>query len=214
MPLPLLSSAYLPSIEYIALILKQGGAVIDIHETYPKQTYRNRCHIANAAGLTSLVVPVMKPDGNHTVTGDIGISYHLQWNRTHWRSIEAAYNSSPFFLYYRDAIEPLYKEHFSKLARMNISFLNIILKLLKVKVSVGFSANYYFNTQGQDDLRLELHPKKPPYLCELSEFPEYTQVFGQENGFIPNLSIIDLLFNLGPDAKDYLEIVAGKFPEN
>jgi len=211
MSLPLLSTSYLPSIEYFALILRHEGAIIDIHETFAKQTYRNRCHIATAWGMLGLVVPVLKPNGNHTVTGDIGISYHLPWNRTHWRSIEAAYNSSPFFRYYRDAFEPLYNRHFHKLAEMNTTFLNTIISLLKIKATITLSDYYHFNAPGQADFRIKLHPKRPPFLCKLSDFPEYMQVFGQENGFIPNLSIIDLLFTLGPDAKDYLEKVSATF---
>ncbi|MEI6750644.1 MAG: WbqC family protein [Bacteroidales bacterium] len=205
MSLPLLSTAYLPSIEYIAIMLRYGGAVIEIHETFPKQTYRNRCHIATSAGLLAMVIPVYKPNGNHTSTKEICISYHLPWNRSHWRSIEAAYNSSPFFLYYRDAFEPLYKQHFDKLAKMNIAFLETILNLLKIDVSLTFSDSYCSSVPHLTDLRLEVHPKKPPFLLKLSDFPKYTQVFENENGFLPNLSIIDLLFNIGPDAKYYLE---------
>lgn len=211
MSLPLLAVAYLPSIEYMAMLLKHGGAVIDIHETYPKQTYRNRCHIASSGGLLALVVPVLKPNGNHTKTGEIEISYHLPWNRTHWRSIEAAYNSSPFFLYYRDAFESLYNSRFVSLVEMNTAFLNSILSLMKINIPIKFSDSYYFSTPGEVDLRIAVHPKKKPVYCTLSGFPEYTQVFGEENGFIPNLSIIDLLFNLGPDAKDYLEKLSNTF---
>ena len=205
MSLPLLSTAYLPSIEYIAILLRYGGAVIEIHETFPKQTYRNRCHIANSSGLLPLVIPVNKPNGNHTSTEDICISYHLPWNRTHWRSIEAAYNSSPFFLYYRDAFEPLYKQHFDRLAEMNIAFLETILNLLKIDVSLSSSDSYCSSFPGLTDLRSEIHPKKPPFNLKLSDFSKYAQVFENENGFLPNLSIIDLLFNIGPEAKYYLE---------
>ena len=211
MPLPLLSTAYLPSIEYTAMVIKHGGAVIDIHETFAKQTYRNRCHIATSGGLLALVVPVVRPNGNHTSTGETGISYHLPWNRSHWRSIEAAYNSSPYFLYYRDAFEPIFSRHHFSLAEMNNQFLKTIFSLLKLKTTITFSDSYLFISSNETDLRLELHPKKLPFLCKLSDFPEYTQVFGPENGFIPNLSIIDLLFNLGPEAKDYLEKVSHLF---
>jgi hypothetical protein len=209
--LPLLSTAYLPSIEYIAFLLHNGGAVIEIHETFPKQTYRNRAHIATSGGLLALVVPVIKPNGNHTSTGEIGISHHLLWNRTHWRSIESAYNSSPFFLYYRDEFETLYNQQFNNLAEMNFSFLNIIIKMLKFDVALSFSDSYQSFDSGLTDMRQKIHPKKPPYLCKLSAFSRYTQVFDKENGFIPNLSIIDLLFNLGPEATDYLKSLAKVF---
>jgi hypothetical protein len=208
MALPLLATAYLPSIEYMAILLKYHGAVIELHETYTKQTYRNRSHIATAAGLHDLVVPVIKPNGNHTSTGEIGISYHLPWNRTHWRSIEAAYNSSPFFLYYRDTFESLFNKQHKNLIEMNSLFLHTILKLLKLDCTIIFSESYLPVIPGQVDLRIEVNPKKPSFLSNLSGFPEYTQVFGEENGFISNLSILDLLYNMGPEAIDYLKRVS------
>jgi hypothetical protein len=211
MPLPLLATAYLPPVEYVALIQQQGGAIIEVCETYRKQTYRNRCHIATPGGILPLIVPVLKPNGNHTITNETGISYHVPWHRTHWRSIESAYNSSPFFLYYRDAFEPLYNRHYSRLVEMNNAFMNTIAELLRIKVSISFTDSYLFTQKSQTDLRSELNPKNPPVLCELSDFPLYNQVFGQEHGFLPNLSIIDLLFNLGPDSHNYLERVAAAF---
>jgi hypothetical protein len=208
MELPLLATAYLPSIEYMAILMKRRGAVIEIHETFTKQTYRNRSHIATTSGLLALVVPIIKPNGNHTSTGEIVISYHLPWNRTHWRSIEAAYNSSPFFLYYRDTFEPLFNKQHKSLIEMNSLFLNTILKLLKLDCTITYSTTYLPAIHDQSDLRNVLHPKKQPFFCKLSEFPKYTQVFGEEAGFIPNLSIIDLLFNMGPEARNYLKSTA------
>lgn len=205
MPSLLLSTSYLPPVEYFAFIMRNGAATIEVQETYPKQTYRNRCHIATSGGLLALTVPVIKTNGNHTRTDEATISYHLPWNRTHWRSMEAAYNTSPYFLYYRDALEPIYYQHFSKLIDLNMRFLETMLDLLKIQVPVSFSTTYIPHESAKDDFRFDIHPKKPPCLCPAIKFPHYTQVFDEQWGFLPNLSIVDLLFNMGPDAHDYLQ---------
>ena len=205
MPSLLLATSYLPPIEYFALILHNGGAMIEVQETYPKQTYRNRCHIATSEGLLALTIPVVKTNGNHTCTGEAAVSYHIPWNRTHWRSLEAAYNSSPYFLYYRDALEPLYYLHYERLIDLNTRFLITMLDILKIRVPITFSTTYTAHESGETDFRFDMHPKKPPCLCPPSEFPRYTQVFDEQWGFLPNLSIIDLLFNMGPDANAYLK---------
>ena len=98
----ILSTAYLPPIEYFAMILQSGAWKIENHEHYIKQSYRNRCNIITANGLLNLSIPVNKTDGNHTFIHDIRISYLSNWQSNHWRAIESAYNKSPFFLYYRD----------------------------------------------------------------------------------------------------------------
>jgi hypothetical protein len=211
MPSLLLASSYLPPIEYFALIIHNGGATIEVQETYPKQTYRNRCHIATPEGLLALTIPVIKTNGNRTRTDEAAISYHLPWNRTHWRSLEAAYNSSPYFLYYRDALEPLYALHFDRLVDLNTRYMETMLSILKIRVPVTFSTDYTPQKPAGTDFRFDIHPKKPPCLCHADEFPRYTQVFGQQCGFLPNLSIIDLLFNTGPDAHEYLEQFAFNF---
>jgi hypothetical protein len=208
MPAPLLATSYLPPVEYFALMMHHGGATIEIQETYPKQTYRNRCHIATAGGLLALTVPVVKTNGNRTRTDEAAVSYHLPWNRTHWRSLEGAYNTSPYFLYYRDALEPLYNVHYDRLIDLNTRFLETMLDILKIQVPISYSLSYAPQEPTGTDFRFDIHPKKKTCLCPESEFPRYTQVFDQQWGFLPNLSIVDLLFNLGPDAHSYLKLFA------
>ena len=210
LPSLLLATAYLPPIEYFAIILKKGGATVEMQETYPKQTYRNRCHIATSGGLLALTVPIIKTNGNQTRTDEAVVSYHLPWNRTHWRSLEAAYNTSPYFLYYRDALEPLYFQHYEKLLDLNAGFLDTMLGILKMNTPVTFSTSYAPQESTGTDFRFDIHPKKPTRICPESEFPRYTQVFDEQWGFLPNLSIVDLLFNLGPDARIYLEQLASR----
>lgn len=205
MPALLLATSYLPPIEYFAIIMHNGGVTIEMQETYLKQTYRNRCHIATSGGLLSLTVPVVKTNGNHTRSDEATISYHLPWNRTHWRSLEAAYNSSPYFLYYRDALEPLYCQHFEMLIDLNMRFLETLLAILKIQVPITFTTSYAPHDASGTDFRFDIHPKKPTCFCPASEYPRYSQVFDDQWGFLPNLSILDLLFNMGPDTSSYLK---------
>ncbi len=98
----LLTTAYFPPVGYMAEVLRADTVVIEVHETYPKQTCRNHCVIQGPNGRQTLSIPVTRINGNHTKTRDILISTHEPWQKTHWRSIQTAYNNSPFFLYYLD----------------------------------------------------------------------------------------------------------------
>ena len=101
----LFSTAYFPPISYVAAMLDKQVVVVEQYETFPKQTYRNRAVVATANGLLSLTVPVVRINGNHTYTKDMAICYNENWAVKHWRAIESAYNSSPYFLYYKDEVE-------------------------------------------------------------------------------------------------------------
>ena len=198
----LLSTAYLPPIEYFAIILQSGVWKIENHEHYIKQSYRNRCNIITANGLLNLSIPVNKVDGNHTLTKDIRISYLSNWQSNHWRAIESAYNKSPFFLYYRDDLEKFYKQSYELLIDYNTELLKFILKKLGISTEINFTEDFLPINQSENDERYSIHPK-------LSKgnviYPHYYQVFEEKHGFIPNVSIVDLLFNEGPESKYYLE---------
>jgi len=198
----LLSTAYLPPIEYFAFILQSGVCKIENHEHYIKQSYRNRCNIITANGLLNLSIPVNKVDGNHTLIKDIRISYLSNWQSNHWRAIESAYNKSPFFLYYRDELEKFYKQSYELLIDYNTELLRFILKKLGISSVINFTDDFLPIDQSENDERYSIHPK-------LSKgnviYPHYYQVFEEKNGFIPNVSIVDLLFNEGPESKYYLE---------
>lgn len=198
-------TAYLPPIEYFVMILKEEKIVIEKHETYPKQTYRNRCNIFQANGLLSLIIPVSKPNGNRTLTKDIQISNTESWQRNHWRAIESAYNKSPFFLYYCDDLIHYYQNPVSSLIDFNTEILFYVLNKFGLKhIDISFSEEYQKNDTIQNDYRGFFHPKKK---LQTLKFPLYHQVFEYKYGFLPNLSVLDLLFNIGPQAKDYIEEV-------
>ena len=200
----LLSTAYLPLVSWMAVAFQSGSIGIEIHETYPKQTFRNRCNIATSSGILSLTVPVNRINGNHTKTADMAIDNSTNWQHLHWQSIITAYNKSPYFLYYRDLFEPVYHKQHKLLIDLNQELLAILIKSLK-KDSVLFSLTTQYTTDPPYiDLRNSFHPKNKPYQINTCELPRYIQVFEEKHGFIPDLSIIDLLFNLGPDAIQYL----------
>ena len=203
----LLSTAYLPTIEYILQCIRSQKVLIEQYETYQKQTYRNRCIIATANGLLHLSIPIKKPNGNHTITRDIEIDNGTRWNQVHWRAIASAYTHSPFYIHYQELFADVYKQPTKYLTDFNTQLLTIIFKILKTELSLSFTSEYRNLPDGLIDLRNAIHPKQEKdYPGKPLVFAEYTQTFSNKYAFIPNLSIIDLIFNEGPDAVDYLAI--------
>ncbi len=198
----LLPIAYLPPIDWFIYFLFGEKILIEQHETYRKQTYRNRCEIATANGKLSLTIPVIKVHGNHTKTKDIIVSNHQNWQIQHWRALVAAYANSPFFMYYRDDIEHFYFDEVDHLMVFNLAFLEKIMELTGIKKAFELTHEFKVNPDGLIDLRSEITPKTAN--SQLS-IPEYYQTFQEKNGFMPALSIIDLLFNIGPETIDFLK---------
>jgi hypothetical protein len=194
------STAYLPPVEYFHHLNKYQTIQLEIFENYIKQTYRNRCCIYSANGKLTLSVPVKKIDGNYTKVKDIEIDYSQPWQKLHWRAIESAYNSSPFFLYYRDDLEPYYKKKFKFLIELNTEMLVMLCNQIKIKTDILFSEKYVESSSNIIDLRNSFSPKKQSGMTQ----KKYKQVFDDKFGFIPNLSIIDLLFNEGKFSSELL----------
>jgi hypothetical protein len=200
----LLPTAYFPPVSYFVYLIKSSNALMEQMETYPRQTYRNRCEIMTSAGRLNLVIPVSRHAGNHTLTRDIEISYREPWNRHHWKSITTAYRSSPYFNYYADIIQPLFESKETSLLIHNLWILSIISKILKIKVSTGFTEDYIKQPEAMIDLRGAMKPGRQQ---QSLSFPAYPQVFRHISGFEADLSILDLLFNLGPETGKYLEMM-------
>ncbi len=200
----ILSLLYLPPIEYFAWILNADSYKLELHENYFKQTYRNRCHIYTANGLLALSIPVHKTTGNHTLISDIEISYMDNWQINHWRAIESAYNKSPFFLYYQDDLKKFYTKTWKYLYEFNTALTECLLKKLKLNSIVNFTESFVPIIDIEKDLRYCIHPKEE---SKHIVFPKYYQVFESKHNFIPNLSIIDLLFNEGPESLQYLQSI-------
>lgn len=197
----LLATAYMPSVGYMAEVIRAEEILIEAFETYTKQTCRNHCVIFGPNGRHTLSIPVIKPNGNRTLTRDVQVSTHQPWQKIHWRSMETAYNNSPFFLYYQDDIAPFYEKSYRFLADLNMEILHVLLRLLRTSRQARFTDNYQDSPAYCRDLRAKYGAKNDQHM---TVYPHYTQVFESRHGFIPGLSILDLIFNLGPEAPFYL----------
>lgn len=196
---------------YFTLLLRHN-CVIDLHENYPKQTWRNRYDLINAHGLQALTIPVQSQKGLKISTAEITIDNQLAWQRTHLRTIQAAYGSSPFYEHYIELLEPLFLKHFERLSDFNQEALNLIIEAINPKLSIQYSKHYLTVTENHTDLR----PFFKPSQFNQIKYPEivYLQTFADRLGFIANLSILDMLFNCGPDSArliNYLELEAAHF---
>jgi hypothetical protein len=194
----LFTTAYFPSISFMTRFLAEKEPIIEIWETYHKQTYRNRCRVMTANGVESLSVPVVKTNGNHTMTKDVIISPIEPWQHIHSRCLESAYKASPYFDHYYDYLKPIFEDHFERLIDLNDATLMAVLKILKVKKDIVHTTDYVHKTE--NDFREVFSPKNIP---KSSSFPAYYQVFNTKFPFTPDLSVLDLIFNEGPEAVDY-----------
>ncbi len=198
----LLSSAYLAPIDYYQEIAQYENIIIEQYDHFEKQTYRNRCRILTSNQVMDLIVPIIRPTEKAPLK-DIRISYTEEWQQTHWRAIESAYNNSPFFEYYKEDYEPFFTRKTEFLIDLNQGLLEKSLELIRMNKKISLSEVYKRKDElgDTDDKRRCFHPKQTtPY-----QGKPYYQVFDQKFGFQPNLSIIDMLFNLGPESILYLK---------
>ena len=192
---------YLPPVDYfVQLNTYKPDILIEREEHFPKQTYRNRANIYSPDGVLALVVPVIKGSKNHTKVKDVKISYDFMWQRLHWQSLQACYRRSAYFEFYEDDFAPFYEKQITYLFDYNQEFLNLLLKLTKIKTELNYTNEYQAEYPNLHDFRFSIHPKKE---SEMQQKP-YFQVFEDRWGFMKNLSIIDLLFNQGPQTVNYL----------
>ena len=201
---PLVATAYLPPTSLMALLAQNPTAQIEACESYPKQTYRNRATIATGGGLLDLTVPVVYTHGNHTPTSQMGIDYSRCWPTTHLRTLDAAYSASPYYQYYRDELESLIAARYGTLMELNSALLQFLLKKMKIDCRLRLTTDFERPTGASHDWRQLISPKRP---LKGFQFEPYTQVFADRMPFVPNLSAIDLLCNLGPDSGRYLRHV-------
>lgn len=194
----LFSTAYLPPVSYVSALVNAGNVEVEQWEHYQKQSYRNRCHIAAANGLMALSIPVERTGTEKKCMKDVRVSEHDDWQRQHWKSIVSAYNTTPFFEYYEDDFAPFFHQKWDFLLDFNMALLEKVLELLDVRKSIGFTAGYVADYHKKVvDLRGQFHPKHD---CGFTIRPYY-QVFQEKYGFLPDLSIVDLLFNMGNEAQ-------------
>ena len=199
----LLSSAYLPPVSFFTAINSGGDVLIEQYDNYYKQTYRNRCRIATSAGVQTLTIPVVKSDSPKQLMKDVRISDHGEWRRQHWNALESAYMNSPFFMYYQDDFRPFYEKKYEFLIDFNTELTLRIMELAGIKKDLRMTGSYgktESGYQGISDYRGLIEPGKG----EPANPKSYWQVFKQKYGFLPNLSAVDLLFNMGPEFPFYI----------
>jgi hypothetical protein len=200
----ILSTAYMGPVQYFTKFILYSKIYIEQHETYLKQSFRNRCYICGTNGRMTLIIPVKKPY-NSTKIKDILIDYDTHWQRIHWNSIVSAYRSSPFFEFYEDDLKGFYVNKEKTLLDFNQKILQLLLGLLEIDRETNLTESFQRKYAHETDFRLSINPKKRLAVKDDRFVPyRYNQVFIEKHGFITDLSIIDLLFNEGPNAKEIL----------
>jgi hypothetical protein len=187
----LLSTAYLPNVQYLSSVIHHDHVVIEKHENFVKQTFRNRCDIVTANGTLSLSIPLVKQADKELIFNK-KISYAEDWQKQHWRTIVSAYKNSPYFEFFEDEFRPFYETQFEYLLDYNTQLLNVILNILRVKKQIDFSTDFELNPLKIADRRGLSEIKNNSILLN-----PYYQVFADKFGFISNMSCLDALFNIG-----------------
>ncbi len=193
--------AYFPNIITFAMIV-QNDVIWEEHDNFQKQTYRNRCYIATDQGKHMLNIPIRHVGGKEgrQKYNAVEVDNSVNWQKLHWRTLETAYRTSPFFEFYEDDLKPLFEEPASLLYDFNLKTIAIIGECLGIKTSMERNVSFEKNPKEFIDSRFLVDAKKSPMIA----VDEYAQVFGERNGFIGNLSILDLLFNEGTNTLTFL----------
>lgn len=196
----LVSTAYLPPVEYFSLISKADEVLVEVQENYLKQSYRNRCYILSVHGPQLLSVPVYQGSQHKTPLKEIRIDYSKRWQQVHLRAITASYNSSPYFQFYFENLERIISGKTDFLIDLNMKLTEAILDMLKLSIKLTPTSEFDPVGKTDNDFRYKISPKKKSHFT----VREYMQVFNAGNHFVQGLSIIDLIFNMGPESADYL----------
>lgn len=197
----LLHPTYFPNIAHFVALIKSKEVVFEVCDNYQKQTYRNRSDIYSANGKLLLSVPVSYTQKLRQKTKDVLISSVDDWQSKHLKSFDSAYRMSPFYEFYIDDLMPIFKTEFKYLLDLNLKCFELLTKALELEISTRLSEDFTKPDNSSYDFRNLVNTKKN----NAFQFNKYTQVFTKKHGYITNLSILDLLFNEGPNAINYLE---------
>lgn len=196
----LLLPTYFPSISQYVAMANASEIVLETHDNFQKQTNRNRMYIYSPNGLQLLNIPIKHSKQSHQKTKDIQIENAFDWQKQHFKSLEAAYRSSPFFEYFEDTIHPIFQKKHQFLLDLNIETLEIINSCMRINFTFNKTEEYWHSSPIENDFRSLADGKK-----DQNSFDEYPQVFQEKKGFLNNLSVLDLLFNEGKFALEYLK---------
>lgn len=192
--------SYFPSISHFAAIAKADIVTFEMEDNFQKQTNRNRMYIYSPNGLQLLNVPIKHSKDKHQRIKEVKIENDFDWQKQHFKSLEAAYRTSPFFEYFEDDFVPVFQKKHTFLMDLNLETMSIVSKCLKLEFDYDETLEYFHQIEDKIDYRYLINGKK-----DTSVFEPYTQVFGEKHGYLNNLSILDLLFNEGRYALDYLK---------
>lgn len=196
----LLLPTYFPSISNFSAIAKADTVVFEVEDNFQKQTNRNRTYIYSPNGIQMLNIPIKHSKEKHQRTKEVKLETAFDWQKQHFKSLEAAYRTSPFFEYFEDTLLPIFTKKHTFLMDLNFETIEIISKCLNMKLEYEKTTEYFHEVTDSLDFRYLANGKK-----DVTNFNPYTQVFGEKHGFKNNLSVLDLLFNEGRFALDYLK---------
>lgn len=196
----LLYPTYFPSISHFVAMANADSITFETEDNFQKQTNRNRTYIYSPNGVQLLNIPIKHSGNKHQKTKDVQLETAFDWQKQHFKSLEAAYRSSPFFEYFEDSFMPIFEKKHTFLMDLNFETMAIVSKCLGLDFKYEKTAEYFHEVPDYKDFRYLANGKK-----DAAEFEEYTQVFGDKCGYLNNLSILDLLCNEGRFALDYLK---------
>ncbi|WP_396150682.1 WbqC family protein [Flavobacterium sp.] len=196
----LVHPTYFPSISHYAAMVQAEQVVFEMEDNFQKQTNRNRMYIYSPNGIQLLNIPVKHSKVAHQKYKDVKIEPEFNWQKQHFKSLEAAYRTSPFFEYFEDDIALVFQKKYTFLMDLNWEVFELLNQCLGISISPEKTVEYFHEVSDCKDFRLLANGKKDSTQCE-----PYTQVFDEKHGFINNLSVLDLLFNEGRYAIDYLK---------
>jgi len=197
----LIHPTYFPNVAHFVAMLKADHIIFEHCDNFQKQTYRNRTYIFDANGKLLLSIPVHHTQKNRQLYRDVKVSNKEHWQSIHWKALLSAYSTSPFFEFYKDELIHLFEVPISNLMSFNIKTIKTIFECLQLDFNYTFTSTYEASHKDLVDCRTLVNCKKE----QPHDFESYTQVFSYKHGFLQNLSILDLLFNEGPNAVDYLK---------
>ena len=203
----LLELHYLPSIQYVSKLLQYPKVMLEQHENYSKGSYRNRCHLASSMGLLRLSLPLAGGKNQQQPIREVKLKYDEPWQNQHWTAIKSAYGKSPYLEHYEHLFLPIFQKKYEFLWDWNWDLLQVILEIISLGKNIELTKEFEKELSGKIvDFRNKISPKENRKFEDADfEQVKYVQVFEAENGFLPNLSILDLIFCAGPEAVIYLE---------